>query len=1374
MNANFGELELFLNARLNALLNSIREERETGNNQTIKNEVAKLASQLEEKGFSKEKLLVYLKEVFEPKDFDDKGKYKGGVDLIIKTVKEELKPYTTKKEVEAKLTELETKIDQKFKPYKNWEEIKKEFKSLVDKYVVEGLRANEAILKALRKVFGEERFYADTPSKDIPAGREGMHKDPLAIAILERDAKKQVEAMDKWDKFFDTDHVITDAQEKSWWMKKYPANPDGAENVYKQALLEAEDLVVGSEPLTNREKESILKATMPDKIKEAVQNIPLKRKEKEWQNFFNTSPEIKEEWKKHWVVSGLTITQAETAYKNGWRNDPDKGIIKNGLIAEYAITLTILDKPLKKTARNINPLQHSAIEVEKALKFIIKEVKAQTDLTKFPIDNVVNGAYQEEAVPDTLSHSETKKYRDGAIVNLFKQYFEGTQPSKLNDKQIDLWRTSSTGLKMNGTDQRIAFDNGWIDPTKIANGKWPNHKGVQNIDVLTTKQVAIDNEIAQVDSWVNKVKGYTKMRQLDQNLTEIDKVVNELKEPLLPAGKKEELTIAIQTAKDTLLYYGNDPEDGGIENNQLQVYENKIKKQWKTRNYAQFNTQILQAFIDATDGIKLKPDEKWQAGNIDTWLKSKGAYAMDETPEGKQMLANEDKLPLELRGQFLLPFLMGKVKDARGNALSSFDVLDENSFCIKGFRKESRWGKEKEYPIIQGTQGHLAFSTGSGKSTKVINCICRGGGKDGKGGIDPITGGKSRKVVMVVPEQVLVDNIYKHQAGWMQSYGCVICQIPEKGVKCKKGTYTRASEEDIRNGNYEEKDILKSHGEYKVVKNDLIPRGETGLSIINGDELIGWLDRQLLLDSGEIDNWKPDPNDPDWFKSQEEINAFKKYIQDRVIDKENDLILVDEGHFAIGSYQRAQIQAVHNDYKVIRMSATFEGIEFSITSTYPRENIFLGGSLNPRQPFGLLRIDNLEQANKLATLRKVDVSQIKWKDAEGKLTPVAVNLDERLRVGKTAIFLPDEKPTPAQLRALIDKETGQPVGNIFYTPEWDPYLESMSYGMSDGSLSGLGTRHGVGINGDFDTVLLSGKMYVKNLGKRFQFGKASLLNLDDADGVQMIGRTGRHMHGGAGLMSLKWEPIDAKNDVQSAMTDAIFDGELKHIVKEGYKMLSDIAMLRAAVALPKKFGRPLAEILIGLNVDEDAEATRVEENEKAKAGNTKYTYKPLTKINWRNANQKPKGSKLFGDVDEGLWNSYVGKAEAITMEKDQAKDRLLESINTFIKEDSNFPRNIKVKNQSNLIEYVWGDEIKTNKQAVIDKIKEVLNGVVSKAIDDFKARGVYDGTNKTSKDKRTIEQITNYYQITDAMIDISMMPKVGEENKQVLTLRIEK
>jgi hypothetical protein len=1345
-------------------------------------------------GWNEEKDTANINKLFNPlkKDVEDKlttAKKEVdtkliGVDTKLSEADKEIK--SKLQTVDTKLKEVSTTIETKFGGSDKFKEGVYQFKDLLVKAVIEELKVKGLLRDEIHDFFDPENFYPDEPKKDdnVPKGREGKWKNAKDQAMMKAKFDAEIKAQQDWLAFFG-EHSIPENQEKKW-KDEFGANVAGAKNLFTDTLSKVvekvgklKDTEIG---VINRESPN------PETLRDMINIIPNRRRAGEWDDFFTRhqadSRITDEQTKKNWIDSGMSIELADKIYANGWNNTDNGKIGKDFKIKIYTTKVDFDGKTYEKSTENIDPQKQLAGELDKVHKLIVKKIDNETVLDKFPDvkgNNLegelttIKNAYDESKVPDTRGYEKIRKLRDERIKKLFKDYFQGEKAANLSDEQIELWRSANTGLANDGKSQRIVFDNGWDKPNEVVGGK-TKYKAVENIDVLKIKKVDIENEIGKVDKWVKEVNGYGKKRLLDEKQAEIDQVIKELNVGLLPAGKKEELTTAVEKAKTTLLYYENDPLDGGIEDSKLQTYENNIKKQWKTRNYAQFNTQILEAFINATEGIKLKPDDKWPAGNIDEWLKQKGAYKMDDTPEGKRMLENEDKLPLELRGQFLLPYLMSKVKDARNNELTSFDNLDENSFCVPGTRVEERFGRgKKEYPIIKGTQGHLPFSTGSGKSTKVIDCLLRGGGKDGKGDKDPITGVKPRKIVMVVPEQVLVDNIFKHQAGWLQTYGCVICKVPDNGVKVKKGTYTRASEEDIRNGNYEEKDIFKSHGEYKVVKNDLIPKGETGLSIINGDELIGWLDRQILIDSGEIDNWKPDSNATDWFKTQKEIDDWKAEVQSKLIDKENDIIVIDEGHFAIGSYQRAQIQAVHAKYKVIRMSATFPDMPFSITSTYPRENIFLGDKLNPKQPFGLIKIDNLEQANKLATLRGIDVSQISWKNEKGEFTPVAVNLDERLRIGKTAIFLPDENPTPQQLRALVDKDSGMTVGNIFYTPVWDPYLESMSFGMTDGSLSGLGTRHGVGINGDFDTVLLSGKMYVKNLGKRFQYGKDNLLNLDDADGVQMIGRTGRFMNGGAALMSLKWEPIDAKDDVQSAMVDAIFDGELKHIIDKGYKMLWDVAMLRMAVALPKKFGKPLAEILIGLNVDEDAEEARVKNNEKAKTDTKgKYTFQPLTKVSWRTKNDKPKKSTFFGEVDEGLWKSYLGDSEPINMDKDQAKDRLLESINTFIKEDSNFPHGIKVKNQSNLIEYVWGTDIKSNKNEVIDKIRQVLNGVVSKAIDGFKDRGVYDGINKTSKDKRVIEQISNYYQITDATIDIAMMPKVGEENKQVLTLRIEK
>ena len=75
--------------------------------------------------------------------------------------------------------------------------------------------------------------------------------------------------------------------------------------------------------------------------------------------------------------------------------------------------------------------------------------------------------------------------------------------------------------------------------------------------------------------------------------------------------------------------------------------------------------------------------------------------------------------------------------------------------------------------------------------------------------------------------------------------------------------------------------------------------------------------------------------------------------------------------------------------------------------------------------------------------------------------------------------------------------------------------------MPKGGLNILWLPQSVGINGDFDTVIPGGKLFVSNLGKRFQYDKPSLQNLTQADGVQQIGRTARFKRGSALLLSLK-------------------------------------------------------------------------------------------------------------------------------------------------------------------------------------------------------------------------------------------------------------
>jgi hypothetical protein len=1320
-----------------------------------------------------------------------------GVDSKLKEADEQLKTKLTQvqegidnklKEADAKLTEASNEVKDKLK----------ELKPEVVKIIVEELKDPKSKVSAeLRDFLDPDNFYPlEWKDGDIfPKDRAGKAKNQKDIALMQAEFNAEIKAQEEWLKFFNR-HNIQDDNDREVWKSKFKSNTDGAESVYGDSLLEATNLVKGEDPLGDLEKNRINRATTPDKIKEVLKDIPIQRNKYAWDNFFkevDKDKNIKEEWKEYWLKSGLGLKQAEVAYKNGWRNDPDKGIIENKLIEEHT-TVVVKQQPYKETVKFVDPLIHSAVEIEKVHSLLVRDIKTQDDLSLFPTNDKINETYNQELVPDVLKYKEIYPLRDGYRTALFKKYFEEykekgqeeIKPSGLSDDDIELWRTADTGLPLTGTDQRKVFNNGWDKSVgskeygDIKNGK-VNYKEVNGIEVLKVKKVDIDNEIQKVNEWIGKIQGYEKLRQLDQKEKELNEVIDNLNISLLPVGKKELLIAERDNARNTLLYYLSDPEDGGFEISELQNKENSTKLEWKPRNYAPMNTKILSEFIKATKGVELVKDDTYKAGNIDKWLKSLGAYEIDE-----ELKKNEELLPLAKRGQYLLPFSFTKVRDVGGHELKNLDNLETNGFCQAEMVEETLFGGlvKKNLPQIKGTQGHFPFPTGSGKSTKVVACMKRGGEKDGVW-----EEAKNRNIILVMPEQVLVESIYKHQNGFCQTWGCVMCQVDGGKIKVKKGTFEPASDEDIEKGNYDEENVWKSHGRYEVLKNKIPTikerqEGKTFLSIITGDELIGYMARQLLVDrkvviddtvaeaekvkessvGNPMDDWQPDPSDPEW--TAEKIAKYKEDINERLILKDKDIILFDEGHFAIGRWQRIQARMTYHGYKVNRMSATFENQPFSISSTYHRDNIFAGKELDPNLVMGV---------------------------RDGK----EITLEWLLQNEKVWFFAPDLELNAKQVQALYDREKNLPIAYIVYSKVWDPFAESMSYGMPRPSFSIVPKEYGVGQSPDCGLVIVGGKMYVSNLGKRFSYGDPDLKEIPQCDGIQQIGRTGRHSKGFSLLLSLVWKPLKAKNDIESAMVDAMFDGQMKHITDKGYKMLYDANMLRMALALPKKFGSPPAEILIGIKVDEDAEEKRTDNNKKYweykgtdKEASKGYKYQPLTKLNWRTEKEPHKDSTFFGNPDKGLWNRYLGNEEKPTMDKTEAKERLLLSINSFIKDDKNFPRSIKIKNQSSLIEYIWGEllskkdkgnketlskeTIAQNKANIITEIRKVLNGVINKEVEGYRERGEYNFNKKTSKDKKIIEQIANYYKMSEANVDVKMMEKEGEEGKMVLTMLIEK
>jgi hypothetical protein len=68
---------------------------------------------------------------------------------------------------------------------------------------------------------------------------------------------------------------------------------------------------------------------------------------------------------------------------------------------------------------------------------------------------------------------------------------------------------------------------------------------------------------------------------------------------------------------------------------------------------------------------------------------------------------------------------------------------------------------------------------------------------------------------------------------------------------------------------------------------------------------------------------------------------------------------------------------VQAGYKVIRMSATFPGVPFSTTSTYPKKSYYCGSELDPKMPGGKMKIANEKHAEALAKHRGVKAETIK-------------------------------------------------------------------------------------------------------------------------------------------------------------------------------------------------------------------------------------------------------------------------------------------------------------------------------------------------------------------------------------------------------------
>jgi len=79
--------------------------------------------------------------------------------------------------------------------------------------------------------------------------------------------------------------------------------------------------------------------------------------------------------------------------------------------------------------------EHKIEEIDKVFQLVV-DIHNQTDLTKLPNDGEIKDEYEENEVPDSSSYEEVKKIRNYKKLELFKDNFEGTAPTGIDNDDL--------------------------------------------------------------------------------------------------------------------------------------------------------------------------------------------------------------------------------------------------------------------------------------------------------------------------------------------------------------------------------------------------------------------------------------------------------------------------------------------------------------------------------------------------------------------------------------------------------------------------------------------------------------------------------------------------------------------------------------------------------------------------------------------------------------------------------------------------------------------------------------------------------------------------------------------------------------------------
>lgn len=1028
---------------------------------------------------------------------------------------------------------------------------------------------------------------------------------------------------------------------------------------------------------------------------QTIKTLWEKKIEQIWNNFFtNNSITDGTVWK-----TNLTFDEAQVVHGNGWDNLTNNITNLNNQQVSYNHN--------GKTTNNIELLNHNRNDIEQA-HHLIKSIEQETSVSNLPTDSIIQSKYQESKVPTSLNYNTLKDIRLQKTKELFEKAFEGTNPT--NQPNIDLWRTENTGLVKNGLEERQVFDNGWTNPSEI-NNKVTKYLGI-SVKVLTIKKADIDNEIKTYDALFADISKQISLHDIIPTYKQSE--IDNLNYDLLPVDKqKNHLEDKRTQIRDNLWFNltSVDPRDGGIETSLLTLAEQEEQtNSWTIKTYNKLTPEIANNFLATCEGVKVSLDPAANNGerDINQDLKDLDGFEIDEIEPG--ISKKEDALPKKTKGIYQLPLFYKmnnydkdvpdfcqwedvdveiEVDDTKKPPITPEKIDPKTKKKIpavyaklkkvvkrkividttleddlndpanpRGYIAAAKQYLQKKY-FVNGKlalKGHLAIGTGVGKTTKTINCLLY----------------MMRKlfgvnVILVCPTAELVQSAYNHHSGWLQDWGCVVHQEKETFVDIDGTTQER----------------YKSHGKYNVEMNKLV---KDGLSIMEPKYLDAYLAR-TLVDVSKLDSKMGGKT-----QTPAEKTAFEeavKKIKDEVIP-DGTLIVFDEADFAISEWQELIRDTIfltdeHNQakFRVLKMSATFKGKPFSITSSYPGESYYMTG-LSSGTPLQLEK--QMADGNTLIILKSIK----ERKDEKGNI------------VGGFG---------RKQLEVLEKANVFHVVADEIY----QPYIEGISEGLPNGSVIVGDTIIERGFTLKIRNAISSGLIQMSSLGEFCRFSKPHTQSFTVASGVQQKGRVRRIDWGLWITLSMNFEEVKITADLISDMVKAIVSGVTSVRLKGLGSSFADVNFIRAGVALYHVMKNKAAapeELLVGLQ------------------GLPEY---PTFRTDYPSWNP-----------DKNLWARYKGEPEpdALVWDQDRidrSKDILKLMIKTSITNDKDFPNKLNVEMKTFLLEKVSMTEAEAREvlnALIVQKIKEIEDN-----------DNTYDKVNKRGKVVSTIKQIADLHRV---------------------------